>query len=76
MKSLSEGAMTSRRGFLGLVGLSAAMAAGGGLLGGCSAPGGPRPGGGGAAAEDLTPYLQGDKVKPYASPANLPTAAW
>ncbi|WP_305000296.1 extracellular solute-binding protein [Streptosporangium sp. 'caverna'] len=48
---------TSRRGFLGLVGLSAAMVAGGGLLGACSAPSGPRPGGGGAtaaAADTLT----------------------
>lgn len=49
--------MTSRRGFLSLVGLSAAMAAGGGLLSACSTPSGPRPGGGGAtaaAAEKLT----------------------
>lgn len=29
-----------------------------------------------AAFEDLTPYLQGDKVKPYPLLANLPTAAW
>jgi putative aldouronate transport system substrate-binding protein len=28
------------------------------------------------AFEDLTPYLQGDKVKPYPLLANLPTAAW
>ncbi|GAA3465657.1 extracellular solute-binding protein [Nonomuraea roseola] len=28
------------------------------------------------AFEDLTPYLQGDKAKPYALLANLPTAAW
>ncbi|MEU9830290.1 extracellular solute-binding protein [Streptosporangium sp. NPDC048047] len=53
----TPGATTTRRGFLGLVGLSAAMAAGGGLLGACSAPSGPRPGSGGAtaaAAEKLT----------------------
>ncbi|MEU6738892.1 extracellular solute-binding protein [Streptosporangium sandarakinum] len=51
------GATTTRRGFLGLVGLGAAMTAGGGLLGACSAPSGPRPGSGGAtaaAAEKLT----------------------
>ncbi|WP_084958061.1 extracellular solute-binding protein [Thermoactinospora rubra] len=28
------------------------------------------------AFEDLTPYLQGDKVKPYPLLANLPTASW
>ncbi|MEU8110492.1 extracellular solute-binding protein [Nonomuraea muscovyensis] len=28
------------------------------------------------AFEDLTPYLQGDRVKPYALLANLPTPAW
>lgn len=28
------------------------------------------------AFEDLTPYLQGDKAKPYPLLANLPTAAW
>ncbi|MCC5580796.1 extracellular solute-binding protein [Microtetraspora sp. AC03309] len=52
-----EGATTSRRGFLGLVGLTAAVAAGGGLLSSCSTPTTPRPGSGGAtaaAAEKLT----------------------
>ncbi|WP_308250744.1 extracellular solute-binding protein [Nonomuraea rhizosphaerae] len=28
------------------------------------------------AFEDLTPYLQGDRIKPYALLANLPTASW
>ncbi|MGJ6964527.1 extracellular solute-binding protein [Streptosporangium sp. G11] len=57
MNDLPQGAMTSRRGFLGLVGLTAAMTAGGGLLSACSAPSGPRPGSGGAtaaAADKLT----------------------
>ncbi|MEU3163434.1 extracellular solute-binding protein [Streptosporangium sp. NPDC006930] len=57
MNDLPQGALTSRRGFLGLVGLTAAMTAGGGLLSACSAPSGPRPGSGGAtaaAADKLT----------------------
>ncbi|MET8385410.1 extracellular solute-binding protein [Streptosporangium canum] len=71
MTPLPQGAMTSRRGFLGLVGLSAAAVAGGGLLGGCSAPSGPRPGSGGATAAaadkltSLTPtYTAFPGVKP------------
>ncbi|GII03517.1 extracellular solute-binding protein [Planobispora takensis] len=53
MNNSPEGAVTSRRGFLGLVGLSAVAVAGGGLLTGCSTPAGPRPGSGGATAAAL-----------------------
>ncbi|GGK99883.1 sugar ABC transporter substrate-binding protein [Sphaerisporangium melleum] len=62
---------TSRRGFLGLVGLGAASIAGGGLLTGCSTPSGRRPGSGGATAaaadklKSLTPsYVPFQGVKP------------
>ncbi|WP_371780702.1 sugar ABC transporter substrate-binding protein [Streptosporangium subroseum] len=71
MKDLPRGVTTSRRGFLNLVGLSAAMVAGGGLLGACSTPSGPRPGSGGATAAaadtltSLTPaYTAFPGVKP------------
>ncbi|GAT66596.1 sugar ABC transporter substrate-binding protein [Planomonospora sphaerica] len=71
MKTPPEGATTSRRGFLGLVGLSAVAAAGGGLLSACSTPSGPRPGSGGATAAaadkltSLTPtYTAFPGVKP------------
>ncbi|GIH89612.1 extracellular solute-binding protein [Planobispora siamensis] len=71
MNTHPEGATTSRRGFLGLVGLSAVAVAGGGLLGACSAPTGTRPGSGGATAAaadkltSLTPtYTAFPGVKP------------
>ncbi|GGK56579.1 sugar ABC transporter substrate-binding protein [Planomonospora parontospora subsp. parontospora] len=71
MKTPPEGATTSRRGFLGLVGLSAVAAASGGLLSACSTPSGPRPGSGGATAAaadkltSLTPtYTAFPGVKP------------
>ncbi|WP_248958808.1 extracellular solute-binding protein [Sphaerisporangium perillae] len=61
----------TRRGFLGLVGLSAASLAGGGLLSACSTPAGRRPGSGGATAaaadklKSLTPsFVPFQGVKP------------
>jgi putative aldouronate transport system substrate-binding protein len=67
----SDGAITNRRGFLGMVGLTAAAAASGGLLSGCSTPSGPAPGSGGATAAagdkltSLTPsYIPYTGAKP------------
>ncbi|WP_068921350.1 extracellular solute-binding protein [Planobispora rosea] len=67
MNNSPEGATTSRRGFLGLVGLSAVAVASGGLLAGCSTPAGPRPGSGGATAAAL------DKLTSL-TPAHVPYA--
>ncbi|MEV7965633.1 extracellular solute-binding protein [Sphaerisporangium sp. NPDC088356] len=68
---VTAGDHPSRRGFLGLVGLSAAALAGGGLLTACSTPAGRKPGSGGATAAladkltSLTPsYIPFHGVKP------------
>jgi len=67
----TDGATTSRRGFLGLVGLTAVTAASGGFLSACSTPTTRRPGTGGATAaaadqlKSLAPtYIPYEGAKP------------